>query len=234
LANAAKLSTAGFSQTFIEQVVAAGTTTGNELASAILQSTPETQKELQSLFGSIETTANSGMDQLAQEIYNKQGLATQELKDLYAQTQTDLTTALAEQQTAFTKATTEAAKTFIEEVKEIKVQLKEDLAEIGTDFSLLDGQIATLNTTMDTLISNWDKLGKLDPVTIPDIKFPSGPRGDGGVIRRDTGNTGTQNIYLTVKNDTTKSTDQVGKDVAKVINRYTTRGGGLKIGRASV
>ncbi len=75
LEKAGKLNAAGFSQTFIEQVVEAGTETGNELASAILESTPQTQAELQRLFLALESTAETGMDSLAREIYDKQGLA---------------------------------------------------------------------------------------------------------------------------------------------------------------
>lgn len=92
--NAALLASGGFSQTFIEQIVGAGLETGNELAKAILEATPETQKELQGLFGALETESETGMDSLAQTIFEKTGLATTELKKLFAQTQTDLVEAL--------------------------------------------------------------------------------------------------------------------------------------------
>ena len=233
LTNAAQLSSSGFSQTFIEQVVSAGTTTGNELANAILASTPEAQKELQDLFSQIETTANTGMDELAQQIYDKQGLATLELKNLYATTQTELTTALAEQQASFQKAVTEAADGFIEEVAEIKAKLKEDLEAIGTDFSVLDGKIGTVNKTLDTLIAKWKEVGQLPAVTLPDFKMPSFTKQEtiptSYVPAGSYGNNPT--IVLNVKTDTTQSTDQVGRKLAAVINKYTSAGGAVFVGR---
>jgi tetratricopeptide (TPR) repeat protein len=69
VANAAKLASGGFSQTFIEQIVGAGLQTGNELATAILTATPETQAELKSLFGTLETESETGMDSLDKTIY---------------------------------------------------------------------------------------------------------------------------------------------------------------------
>ena len=101
LSNAAKLSSAGFSQTFIEQVVGAGTDVGNELANAILTSTPETVSELKNLYGQIETTSETGMDALSQTIYDKTGLATTALQGLYDQTFIDLANSLTDQKAAY-------------------------------------------------------------------------------------------------------------------------------------
>lgn len=100
-ANAAKLYSAGFSQTFIEQVVAAGPNVGNELAKSILDAAPESQKELQDLFGQTETLSGTGMDKLSQTIYQKSGLATDALKQLYTDTEKGLTTSLGAQQKIF-------------------------------------------------------------------------------------------------------------------------------------
>jgi hypothetical protein len=101
LGNAAALAAAGFSQTFIEQVVGAGTQVGNELAQSILNATPEQQAEMRNLFNSIEAEASNGMDALSETIYEKNGLATQGLKDLYAQTQNELVVALADQEALY-------------------------------------------------------------------------------------------------------------------------------------
>lgn len=81
--NAAALSGAGFSQTFIEQVISQGPDLGNQLAETLKNATPESQKEIQDLFSKSETLAETGMDVLAQTIYNKTGLATTELQKLY-------------------------------------------------------------------------------------------------------------------------------------------------------
>jgi phage-related protein len=133
LANAASLAAAGFSQTFIEQVVGAGTDVGNELAQSILNATPEQQAEMRSLFNSIETEASTGMDALAQTIYDKNGLATQELKDLYAQTQAELVTALAEQEALYQEQMTLIMATFDQAVLDAKTARDEALLQAETD-----------------------------------------------------------------------------------------------------
>jgi hypothetical protein len=138
LEKAGKLNAAGFSQTFIEQVVQAGTDTGNELASAILESTPQTQAELQRLFTAIEATAETGMDFLAREIYEKQGLATRELKNLYAQTQVELTEALKLLQLDFNQEVIDANMALIEAVKKIRETFKENIDSMKGDLGGLD------------------------------------------------------------------------------------------------
>jgi len=92
--NAAKLNALGFSQTFIEQVVGAGTELGNELANSILGATPDTIAELKSLYGQLEDQSETAMDSLAQAIYDEAGLATSELKALYATAEAELGIAL--------------------------------------------------------------------------------------------------------------------------------------------
>jgi hypothetical protein len=127
LANAASLAAAGFSQTFIEQVVGAGTDVGNELAQSILNATPEQQAEMRTLFNSIETEASSGMDALSQTIYEKNGLANQALKDLYTQTQGELVVALAEQEAAYQQQMTDIMARFDQAILDAKTARDEAL-----------------------------------------------------------------------------------------------------------
>ena len=127
LANAASLAAAGFSQTFIEQVVGAGTDVGNELAQSILNATPEQQAEMRTLFNSIETEASSGMDALSETIYEKNGLANQALKDLYAQTQNELVVALANQEAAYQAQMTEIMARFDQAILDAKTARDEAL-----------------------------------------------------------------------------------------------------------
>jgi hypothetical protein len=129
LANAAALAAAGFSQTFIEQVVGAGTEVGNELAQGILNATPEQQAEMRDLFNAIETEATTGMDALSQTIYDKNGLATQELKNLYAATQNELVVALADQEALYQQTMIDIMARFDEAVLEAKTTRDEALKE---------------------------------------------------------------------------------------------------------
>jgi hypothetical protein len=129
LANAAALAAAGFSQTFIEQVVGAGTEVGNELAQGILNATPEQQAEMRNLFDTIEKEANSGMDALSETIYKKNGLATEGLRDLYAQTQNELVIALADQEAVYQQTMTDIMTRFDESVIQAKLTRDEALAD---------------------------------------------------------------------------------------------------------
>lgn len=138
LSNSAALASAGFSQTFIEQIVAAGTQTGNELANAILKSTPEAQKQIKDLFIAIESEADSGMDSLAREIYEKAGLATNQLKNLYAQTQNDLVKALADIKTNFDNEILSANRTLIQAIESIRESFTANIDSMKGNLGGLD------------------------------------------------------------------------------------------------
>ena len=152
LENAAKLASAGFSQTFIEQVVAAGTETGNELAQGILNATPDQQRELQDLFGVIETEASHGMDALAQTLYEKNGLATEELRKMYEQVLIDQQQSLAEQKRLYDEAVAEIMAAFEQEIADAKAT---------RDEALLDAENA-LNEAL--LKANQDFVDELDKI----------------------------------------------------------------------
>jgi hypothetical protein len=184
VANAASLASGGFSQTFIEQVVGAGLEAGNELATAILTATPETQDELKSLFGALETESETGMDSLAKTMYEKTGLATTELKRLFSQTQSDLVAALAQAQIdyveaqktiqdSFSEAMTQAAKTrdeafaealtrMNETMKEAKLKYLETVQEIKDAMNEalleLEGNLGGLEGTVKKFIGLLDQI----------------------------------------------------------------------------
>ena len=223
LANSASLASAGFSQTFIEQVVGAGTETGNELANAILQATPQTQQELRDLFTAVETESETGMDALAKSIYDKAGLATRELKQLYSNTVAEQATALKDLKDQLDKDLLETNTKFKDAVSALKDQMIKDLAAIKTDISSLTDEIQAL----------IDKMYKLTGVKIDPVIVGAAPDLSDYLIR-DPRNTRGNTINITVKTDPTKSAAETGRQVAKVINKYTGKGGGLKIGTAAV
>jgi len=200
--NAAALASSGFSQTFIEQIVGAGLETGNELSKAILEATPETQKELQSLFSTLESESETGMDSLARTMFEKTGLATTELKKLFEQTKTDLaeaikqaqadyTNAQAEIQTAFTNALANAKKTrdeaFTDATNDLNKALKDakdayvkTLKEIREAFdeqiAALKGQLGGLGGTIQALLA---QLAKLTGAKVPTgLNLPAGQVGN--------------------------------------------------------
>jgi hypothetical protein len=153
IANAAKLSAEGFSQTFIEQVVAAGGETGNELAEGILNSTPEQRQEMKDLFNVIESEAETGMDSLAKTLYEKNGLATTELKSMYAGVLEEQRVALAEQKTLYD-----------EQIAQIMVSFNQELADAKTlrDEALVDAEAALNEALLDANEAFLEGLDKID------------------------------------------------------------------------
>jgi len=223
LENASLLASKGFSQTFIEQVVGAGTETGNELAKAILEATPETQDELRNLFLAVESQANNGMDTLAKSIYDKAGLATQELKDLYTATQQEQVDALLALQEELNKNLTEANDAFKKSVADLREKLKEDLEAIK-------GDLSSLKTEIDSLMAKLAELAGLQ-VTGPSINVPPPVI---PVVPDPNKTPPVTKITVIARTDPTKSAAETGKQISKVINKYTGGGGGVRTGFMAV
>jgi hypothetical protein len=139
--NASALFDKGFSQVFVEQVVAQGTEVGNKLAAEILAATPETITELQSLFTQIQDTSETGVDVLGQTMYEKLGLATEELKENYAKVGVELREALANYAADFAEAMAETQADLVEKLAELKKDLQSDLAEMQDAFHVALAEI---------------------------------------------------------------------------------------------
>ena len=119
--NAALLQAKGFSQTFIEEVVAAGPEVGNKLAKSIMDANPDTIKELQATYADIESTTDTGLDALAKAMNAGGKLATSELNKAYAEAQIDLQQSLTKQAAEYTKQQAEINKTFNKAMAEAEV-----------------------------------------------------------------------------------------------------------------
>jgi len=237
LSNSAELASQGFSQTFIEQIVSAGTETGNELASAILDSTPDVKRELQSLFSALEIESNQGMDALAEQIYERQGLATQALKDLYATTTMEQSEAMLEQARILDEALIEANDKFLESVVEIKNALREQLSEMEDGFGGMERTIDQFIGKLDGIIDKYRELAAAaNQPSVPQVTTPTpGPQGE--VISfmpvpKTAPTVVTTSpapvVNVNVKTDTTQSPAMVGKVIAKEVERYTSLGGGIR------
>ena len=151
LANASKLAGLGFKQTFIEQVLETGTETGNALAGAILEASPETQSELKTLFGEFETVSETGADSLAKSIYDKFGLATRELKNQSVTIQQELTAALQAENKILLTNLADAAYAFQTQISDIKTQFLADLDQFN-------GAFAGLGNTIKGVLGNLQAL----------------------------------------------------------------------------
>jgi hypothetical protein len=159
--NAALLQAQGFSQTFIEEIVAAGPEVGNKLAESLKNATPETIQELQKTFLDMESTQNNGLDALATEMNKGARLATSELNDAYKDAQQDLAVALTNQaqqyaeaqveiNKTFNEATAEAEKTRDSAIASLKADLAETLVEIDKE---LRESIAEVNKNLQDALS---------------------------------------------------------------------------------
>jgi hypothetical protein len=154
-ANATALSNQGFSQTFVEQVVSQGTSVGNKLAEEILKATPETVGQLQSLFTEIQDTSAHGVDTLATTMYDKLGLATEQLKENYAQIGVDLNESLLEYAADFAEATAQVKADLVETLAELQKDLNKDLANMQDAFHVA---MAEINKDILTTISTINQL----------------------------------------------------------------------------
>ena len=93
--DASDLAAKGFSQSFIQSVVSQGTTVGDKMSQAILNSSPETIGELKSLYSQIEIVSEQGVTKLATQMNSGAKLATSALTEEYAQVAVDLRVILA-------------------------------------------------------------------------------------------------------------------------------------------
>lgn len=127
--NAATLAGMGYSQTFIEQVVKNGPETGNAIAEALKNASPEATQQMQDLYAQVETVSNHGLDALANSMNTGGKLATEQLTNAYAQVPIDLAKSLADVDAQLTKDLAEAQKTYSEAMAEAKKVRDEGLAE---------------------------------------------------------------------------------------------------------
>lgn len=172
--NAAELAGKGYTQSFIEQIVAAGPTIGNQMASSILRADSATQTELQSLYASMTDITDNGMNDLATSMNSGGKLASQALMQEYAQVAIDLkkslattnsdlmdslATANADYQDSIAQAmrdrdaaNSDAAVKLAEALANNAAALKDDLAGIQEDY---DASLAEMGRTLQQdLIQN--------------------------------------------------------------------------------
>jgi hypothetical protein len=104
-------------------------------------------------------------------------------------------------------------------VADLREKLKEDLEAIKGDLSSLKAEI-------DSLMSKLAELAGLE-VTAPGVNIPSPviPK-----VPATTPKTTVVNNTFITRTDPTKSAAETGKIISKVVNRYTSGGGGVKTG----
>jgi LysM repeat protein len=152
LANdAAKLSGLGFTQTFIEQVIAQGPDVGHELAQTILNSTPESIQQLQGYWLALEEQSQHGVDAIAKQMNSGIVLATEELTAQLAQVGKDLAETLAEMTKELAESTATAVAEYKEALQEIRDATAKTVAAIDADINKYQGQITILEDALGTI-----------------------------------------------------------------------------------
>jgi hypothetical protein len=99
--DAGDLAAKGYSQSFINQVIAQGPMVGDQMSQAILNATPETANQIKSLYAEIDTVSNSGLDKLATTMNDGTTFATTAMAKQYAQVAVDLQKSLADENSKY-------------------------------------------------------------------------------------------------------------------------------------
>jgi hypothetical protein len=157
---AGKLQGLGFTQTFIEEVIAQGPDVGGALADTIINGTPESVATLQSYWIALEKVSSHGVDSIATKLNSGITLATEELTAQLASVQTDLTMALA---SAYDEYSASLAKIQAKTAEQIKI---------------IDDQIVELTKKIEQLRIALAQLATLSAPGVyapaPSLSIPSG------------------------------------------------------------
>jgi hypothetical protein len=150
-ADAAKLGGQGYSQQFIQQVVAQGPLLGDQMAQALIEAQPGTTAQIQNLFAQVQDVSANGLNGLADSL-NKNGvLADTSLQAQYNQIGTDLTASLATQQSTFNDALTAATTTYNDAINKATTTQQDALAAAQTT---LDQAIADATSKLQDAQAN--------------------------------------------------------------------------------
>lgn len=151
--DASALAGQGFSQTFIEQVIAQGPELGHELAQSILTASPDSIAELKKYWDGLEKVSQHGVDVVATTLNQGMNLATQELRDQLAAVEAEfvktlnnlaqeLLNSLTEKQTAYDAATAAIKAALEAELKVIDDKIdatKKRITELQAALTALSG-----------------------------------------------------------------------------------------------
>lgn len=156
---AGELANKGFSQLFIQDVISQGTDAGTAMADQILASTPETITEMKTLFNKIQDVSQNGMDNLADQIYSGLGLATQALKEEYAQVSVDLHNSLLKNSEELAAALTKNKEDLSDALLKIQTGFQDSLLEAEQAYNEAIDRLA--KDTKDKLVALQDELKKV-------------------------------------------------------------------------
>jgi uncharacterized protein YukE len=159
---AGKLQALGFTQTFIEEVIAQGPDIGGALADTILAGSPESVNQLQTYWSALEKITLHGVDNVAKKLNSGMTLATEELTAQLASVQTELTSALSDAYKEYSDSLTEIRAKTAEQIKLIDDQITQLLTRIA-QLKVALADLANLNTPgtqkTPTAATGFERLG---------------------------------------------------------------------------
>ena len=148
--DASKLAGLGYSQNFIQQVVAQGPLMGDQMAQTLINAQPGTTEQIQNLFAQVQDASTTGLNGLADQMNQGGNLATQALIDQYNKVTTDLNASMATQADAFNDVLAKNKLAYNDSVAKAQQTLQDSLAASQQAFdqaatALHDSTITKLN-----------------------------------------------------------------------------------------
>jgi hypothetical protein len=165
--DAGQLAAQGYSQSFIQEVLAQGPKVGDQMAQSILNATPETAAQIKNLYGQISNVSQNGLNDLATQMNSGSQLATQKLMDQYkqvgitlkaelAKNAVDLNNALAKENESYQKALDAAEDAHTKAAEAANAALNKSLSTAQTNLN--KAQEAAGKSLADALAAAADTL----------------------------------------------------------------------------
>jgi hypothetical protein len=170
-ASAGKLAAAGYSQEFINEVIAQGPMQGQYMADSILSASPENQKAIKDLYDKVKDTSATGLDALAKQMNDGTSFATREMAKAYAQisidlkkqlelNQIELGLAVSKENEAFSKAMAANQKSLDKAIADAKAAREKALTKASADYqeALLKAEKAFLKSAAEIKTKTVEQL----------------------------------------------------------------------------
>ena len=152
--DAGKLAAQGYSQSFIQEVLAQGPQVGDQMAQSVLNAAPDTANSIKTLYDQIQTTSQSGLDSLATQMNSGTQLATKALTDQYAQVSVDMQNQLDENTAQLTDALAKENQSFNDSLTKAQQVLTDALT------SAQDSYDKAIQAISDSSMKQLDTLDK--------------------------------------------------------------------------
>ena len=153
----------GYSQAFIDQIIAQGSTVGDQMAQSLLKADPTTTGTIQDLYKNIQDASGHGLDALATQMNQGGKLATDQLTASYAQVSTDLNVTLVNLAKDRDKSMADALKSYQSQLADLNTSYNNSLADASQALqnSLADAQVSFNNQMNDLLATTLKSLASI-------------------------------------------------------------------------